>query len=913
MPDVPSRLTAALQGRYRIERELGEGGMATVYLAEDVRHERKVALKVLRPELAAVLGAERFLAEIKTTANLQHPHILPLFDSGTADGFLYYVMPYIEGESLRERLDREKQLGVDEAVRITREVADALDYAHRHDIIHRDIKPANILLHDGRPVVADFGIALAVSAAGGGRMTETGLSLGTPHYMSPEQASADRDLTARSDVYSLGCVLYEMIAGQPPHTGPSAQSVLVRILTETPRPLTDLRHTVPPHVASAVLKAVEKLPADRFESAKAFADALDDPTFVYTPAPPAEAARRTVAAPPARPRRSKVVVGLVGALVVAVAAGAWGWLRSPAAASPRRLEMVLDSFTADYGPGVALSPDGSTLVYSATDGRLWRRSLRTLEATPIPGTEGARTPFFSPDGRAVGFHRGTPASSSSLSTVSLDGSPPVQLVGGAGTAAVWPGGAWSRDGFIYHVTRRHALYRVPAGGGTPELMADTTQGRFVWPTALPGDAILVTVNATKSGGFDGLGIFHPGSRSLTRLLPDLTGDQLPLFGRYGGGYLFWVNAAHTLMAARFDAGADRVAGPSFPIQANVTDAGGSSFRVAVAGDGTLLYGFDTGRGAGAGIGGAESMGWADRSGNVSPVAGDLSADAGDFDFLRRSPDGRYVAAEVQSGADLSPDEQHQIWLYDLQQRTFSRLTVRGTTNAAPEWLDGETVAYLSNQGGAPGAIWAQRIDGSSPHLVVRLGRPIEEFSVIRPGGGFVVTVGGDTTGFRDLRTVPAGDSATSRPLVTTPFDEYAPDVSQDGRWLAYVSTVSGHPEVYVRRIDGTGRAWPISTGGGDSPRWTPDGKKLFYRALPNEMTMAEIDLGQEPRVLSRTALFRMEPRFEVHLGRQEDDVSATGDTILAVLEAAGTVMTSHWVMAFDILDELKDRGKEAKR
>jgi serine/threonine-protein kinase len=195
--DISARLTSALASRYRIERELGAGGMATVYVAHDAKHDRKVAIKVLRQELAAVLGAERFVQEIKTTANLQHPHILPLFDSGEADGFLYYVMPYIEGETLRDKLNREKQLGIEEAVRITTEVADALGYAHRHDVIHRDIKPENILLHDGRPMVADFGIALAVSAAAGGRMTETGLSLGTPHYMSPEQATAEKDLTNR--------------------------------------------------------------------------------------------------------------------------------------------------------------------------------------------------------------------------------------------------------------------------------------------------------------------------------------------------------------------------------------------------------------------------------------------------------------------------------------------------------------------------------------------------------------------------------------------------------------------------------------------------------------------------------------------------------------------------------------------
>src|SRR5687767_14070843 len=279
MSTVAERLATALGDRYRIERELGQGGMATVYLAEDLKHKRKVALKVLKPELAAVLGADRFVQEITTTASLQHPHILPLFDSGTADGFLFYVMPFIEGETLRDKLNRETQLGVDEAVRIAREVADALDYAHSKGVIHRDIKPENILLANGRPMVADFGIALAVSAAAGGRMTETGLSLGTPHYMSPEQATAEKEISARSDVYSLASVLYEMLSGQPPHVGASAQQIIMKILTEEAEPVTKLRRSVPSNVAAALAKALEKLPADRFESAKAFSEALVNPAF----------------------------------------------------------------------------------------------------------------------------------------------------------------------------------------------------------------------------------------------------------------------------------------------------------------------------------------------------------------------------------------------------------------------------------------------------------------------------------------------------------------------------------------------------------------------------------------------------------------------------------------------------------
>jgi serine/threonine-protein kinase len=277
---LPERLSTALADRYRIERELGQGGMATVYLAYDVRHDRKVALKVLRPELSAILGAERFLAEIKTTANLQHPNILSLFDSGEADGTVFYVMPYVEGESLRDRLVREKQLPVEDAVSIAREVASALDYAHRHGVVHRDIKPENILLHDGRALVADFGIALAVSRSDGGtRMTETGMSLGTPFYMSPEQAMGEREITAKSDVYALGCVTYEMLVGEPPFMGPTAQAIIARVMTETPRSLQLQRHTIPPHVEAAVRRALEKLPADRFQSAADFATALRDPSY----------------------------------------------------------------------------------------------------------------------------------------------------------------------------------------------------------------------------------------------------------------------------------------------------------------------------------------------------------------------------------------------------------------------------------------------------------------------------------------------------------------------------------------------------------------------------------------------------------------------------------------------------------
>jgi serine/threonine protein kinase/tetratricopeptide (TPR) repeat protein len=305
MKDVSDRLRSELAGRYTIERELGRGGMATIYLAYDLRHDRDVALKVMHPEVAAALGPERFLREIRVSARLDHPHILTLIDSGQTDAVLWYVLPYVRGESLRAKLAREKQLSVEEAIRIATQVASALDYAHRHGIIHRDIKPENILLHEGEAVVADFGIALAVREAGGERLTETGLSLGTPHYMSPEQATGSREPDPRSDLYSLGAVVYEMLTGEPPHTGPTAQAVIAKLLSERPTRIRTVRADVPDHIEAAVAKALAKVPADRFASASEFATAL------RRPGPGGLASRR---------RRLAVVAAGIGVVILVLAA-----------------------------------------------------------------------------------------------------------------------------------------------------------------------------------------------------------------------------------------------------------------------------------------------------------------------------------------------------------------------------------------------------------------------------------------------------------------------------------------------------------------------------------------------------------------------------------------------------------------
>ncbi len=471
MNPLTTPLAVALADRYRIERELGQGGMATVYLAHDLKHDRQVAIKVLRPELAAVIGAERFLSEIRTTANLQHPHILPLFDSGVASTaaespnraiaqYLYYVMPFIEGESLRDRLTREKQLPIADAVRIASEVASALDYAHRHGVIHRDIKPENILLHDGQALVADFGIALAASKAGGVRMTETGMSLGTPHYMSPEQAMGEREITARSDIYALGCVTYEMLLGEPPFTGPTAQAIVAKVMTAEAAPPGQIRRSVPPAVDHAVMTALEKLPADRWGSAAEFAEAM-----VGT----ASATQRAAASGASASLRGPVIV--LGALLGIVSTlAAWGWLRG-STATPAGSFGAAHKVTSDPGLEIqpAISPDGRSVAYAAGTSvvtRIYVRPVAGGRQIPITddSTEVQSLPTWSPDGTRILFlsHGGV------FSAPASGGPAHPEIPAGRGNPV--SSAEWSPDGSTIAYVAGDSLF-LRAGDGTVRLLA----------------------------------------------------------------------------------------------------------------------------------------------------------------------------------------------------------------------------------------------------------------------------------------------------------------------------------------------------------------------------------------------------------------------------------------------------------
>jgi serine/threonine-protein kinase len=810
MTEITSRLSTALADRYKIERRLGEGGMATVYLAEDLKHQRKVALKVLKPDLAAVLGAERFVQEIQTTASLQHPHILPLFDSGTAgqrDGgteFLYYVMPYVEGETLREKLDRETQLSIEEAVRIATEVADALDYAHRHGVVHRDIKPENILLHDGRPMVADFGIALAVSAAAGGRMTETGLSLGTPHYMSPEQATAEKDLTARSDIYSLGSVLYEMLTGGPPHVGGSAQAIIMKIVTEPADPVTKIRKSVPAHVAAATARALEKLAADRFESAAKFADALTNPAFAMATADAASVAR----VPSPEPWK-RIAIG-TSALATVLAVMTLVQALHPDGPETKVARFVISvpddrPFAMGEFNDVDISPDGARFAYIGIDAdgqsRAFVRDFDSFDARPVAGSENVDEFAISPDGMEMVLRV-----DGELRRTGWSGEAPRTIADSASAGPIW-----NDDGFVYYTDPRGNLVRVPASGGRVETMLERSGvGTQVWADVFPDGrgGLYIPIQATVLGLEPTITVVDFTDRS-TRTLT--TGTNAV----YHANRLILSRLDGSLWVAPFDLDRRELAGEPIAVIEHAVSGSGIVAResFALAATGTLIHTSSSTRGF--------APVRVSRDGAETPYPFTFPFNLGP----RLSPDGTRLAATFLEGAAFD------IHVVDLEGGTATRVTFEGTS-AYPEWsADGRRVAFYSMVDSVYQLRW-RITDGSAPAetLVGEPHTPIEV--VFMPDGRSFVAREGDrsTNDNADLVLYePSGDSLVRTPLTRTPANERSPMVSPDGRFVAYVSDQSGRDEVYVRETRPSDNVWNVSKGGGREPLWARSGRELFFR------------------------------------------------------------------------------------
>ena len=826
--------------------------MATVYLARDLRHDREVAVKVLRPELAAVIGAERFLAEIKTTAALQHPHILPLFDSGEAASQLFYVMPLIEGESLRDRLTREKQLPIADAVRIGTEVAGALDYAHRRGVIHRDIKPENILLHDGRALVADFGIALAASKAGSTRMTETGMSLGTPHYMAPEQAMGEREITARADIYALGCVVYEMLTAEPPFQGATAQAIIARVMTEAPRSLTLQRHTVPPHVEMAVLTAIEKLPADRFATAAEFAEALEGKATGrmtdWKPTP-----SRFAAAP------SRWLAAALAVALLAMAVALWGWLRPHAGTTDavRRYAVALSAeevISVTMPAGLAITPDGARVGYIARSAagleQIWVRDRDQLYARPIAGTARAHSFVFSPDGRQIAFLADGPT----LRATPVDGGTPVVVA----DSLVSSGGmVWSRDGFIYGTggyDGSTGLVRVPATGGiataVTTLDTATHAQAHLYPALLPnGKGVLFSVwygPTRMSDGEIAVADFRTGK---TRVL--LRGIRAHYLA---SGQLVVVRPDGSIVAVPFDEDKMQVTGTPVPVLTGVATYTYLS-NIDISDEGTLVY-F-----AGAPLDVHERVRpmWVTREGRMSAVDSGWEFSRPFNGGLSLSPDGHRLALAIAG------EQSADIWIKQLDHGPLSRLTVEQFLKYRPVWTpDGREVTYLADPGNNDASIYRQRADGSAPpERLLASSRSLAEALWSRDGQWLVVRT---TLPTRDINGFRPGTDSAPVPLVASPrFDERAPTLSPDGRFIAYQSDESGRDEIYVRPFPKVeeGR-WQLSTAGGGEPLWSHGGREVFFRSPSGEMMTVPVTLSPAfsagtPRALFTTTGFAKSP------------------------------------------------------
>jgi len=897
--DLITRLKDALADRYRIERELGHGGMATVYLAMDLKHDRHVAVKVLRPELAAVIGAERFLAEIKTTAALQHPHILPLFDSGEVAGQLFYVMPLIEGESLRDRLVREKQLPIADAVRIATEVAGALDYAHRRGIIHRDIKPENILLHDGRALVADFGIALAASKAGSSRMTETGMSLGTPHYMAPEQAMGEREITAKADIYALGCVTYEMLTAEPPFQGATAQAIIARVMTEAPRALTLQRHTIPPHVEAAVLTAIEKLPADRFATAAEFATALAGETSATR-----QRTGTTLGSGVARAnRRTVTLVG--GGLVLMTALALWGWLRPNAAPQPpvRRyaVELSGDGEIATNSIGVmAISPDGARLAYvgraASGEEQIWVRDRDQLHARPLTGTAEAGSLAFSPDGKQIAFVNGNPFG---LKVVPAEGGPPVMV----SDSVVSNGGtAWGSDGFMYTnggFNGKLGILRLPVNGGSLESLTqiDTATHALahIYPVLLPGGRGLLYA------------IFYGPTRITESdiAVVDLKTRQSKILvrgvrARYNAtGQLLVVRADGSLVALPFDEERLTITGPAVPVLAGVAVVGGytAEFDISEAGD--LVYYAGEPRDVRERV----QPVWVTRTGTMAPVDSGWKFNRPFNGGLSLSPDGRQLAVAIAG------DRTADIWIKQLDHGPLSRLTFEEFLKFRPTWTpDGRSVTYIVDPGNNNAVIYRKRADGSgAPERLYGSDRSVAEALWSRDARWLVVR---STLPTRDIIALRPGTDSTPVPIVASPkFEERAGTLSPDGRFIAYQSDETGRDEVYVRPFPNAddGR-WQLSTAGGSEPLWSRGGREIFFRAPSGEMMAVPVTTTPSfspgsPGVLFPTSSFAKAPAYRAYDVTPDDQRFV----MLRTLDDSASRLSAQLVFVDNWIEELRKK------
>ncbi|HET9294807.1 MAG TPA: protein kinase, partial [Gemmatimonadales bacterium] len=752
-----------------------------------------------------------------------------------------------------------------------------------------DIKPENILLHDGRALVADFGIALAASKAGGTRMTETGMSLGTPHYMSPEQAMGEREITARSDVYALGCVLYEMLTGEPPFTGVTAQAIVARVVTESPRPMVPQRHTIPIHVEAAVLTALEKLPADRFATAAEFAEAL---------ANPAATVARTAMRPTAVPIRrgwiaggALAVLGLIVGLLLGSRISGSGDVGQDAVV---RATLGLGDSAAVRAIGnlrLAIDPAGQRIAFVGADGTdesLWVRDLNQAVARPLRDTKGAFAPFFSPDGRSIGFFT-TTGTRAQLKVISIADGTSRTLV--PDSVASYGGADWGDNGQIYFTHARRGLARVPAAGGAVTMVSqpDSTSGvlEHDYPDVLPGSRRALVMLWKGSIGANHIGVIDLKSGEVT----DLTQGSYARFA--APGFVVIGTSEARVLAVRFDPDRGRLLGtPAIVLQDVQQEASNGTVQFAVSESGALAY---QGRTTG-----SDGLVWVDRSGGRIPVDSSMT---GSFGSVALSPDGTQIAVSMSGGGGSD------IWIKQLSTGAFSRLPFGENSGAdRPVWTtDGRGVAFLATRTERRTA-WVRRADGSdSARAAARTGTRADEIAFDPLGRYVILRTEGAGPGTRRLMAVPTAGDSTPRMLVSSQFDHYAMTLSPDGNWLAYVSEESGTPEVYVRPFPNTDSARiAVSVSGGQEPVWRRDGKELFFRDPRGAMYAVAVTTGAQFTHGSPSLLFAAPGLAKLPYHRAYD-VHPDGKRFLMItsggLDSRGIEVILNWRVELERLEK----------
>ena len=877
--------TGTKLGSYEVVAQIGAGGMGEVYRAHDTKLARDVAIKVL-PEAFAhdPERLSRFQREAKILASLNHPNIATIYGLEQANGTSYLVMELVSGETLAERV-KAGPLPIEEALTVAKQIAEALEAAHEKGIIHRDLKPANVkVTPEGKVKVLDFGLAKAFEGDATNEdmgnsptlsraATMQGVILGTAAYMSPEQAKG-KAVDKRTDIWAFGAVLYELLTGKPAFHGEDVGDILASVVKTEPA-FDSLPANISPSIRVLLQRCLRKDRRQRTPDAAILRieieDALTAPKDVgATQAAPAAIAWRERVAWP-------VAAGILAPIVITLAIALM--LRAPKPEQPMRLSAEIGADASLYtldGPSAVLSPDGTRLALLATGTgqtrRIYVRSLDQLQATVLSDTERALDPFFSHDGKWIGFF-----ADGKLKKILAQGGAAVTLC----DAPSDRGGSWGEDGtIVFTAGNRTPLSKVSSAGGSPEplITLDTQAGETTqrWPQVLPGSkAVLFTSNASRTNLEDAeIDIYSMASGQRK------TVQRGGYHARYlPSGHIVYMHEG-TLFAVPFDLKRLEVTGQPAPIlEGVVTNPAVGVAQFSFSETGNLAY-------IAGGSGGENvSISWMDREGKFTP----LRDTPGNYYNPAFSPDGKRLALEISDG------KRNDIWVYEWERDTLARLTFAGETNSYPVWTpDGQRITYSSQEKGGPLNLWWIRADGAGNPQRLTESKNVEYPRSWRPDGKVLAfTQLNPSTNFDILTLLMEGDEKTGwkpgepTPFLNTGFLEVQPAFSPDGRWLAYSSNESEDYEVYVRPFPGPGGKWQISTGGGQYPKWSRDGKELFYRTTESKLMVASYTASGDSFSADKPQLWSPGQFTDRGLGFYNFDVHPDGKRF-AVLKAPGT-------------------------